>query len=98
MKTRYEHRPGLFGLASIAAGSAAKNRETQTQARLTAPAGEIHKQSESQSEPATTENSNPSNSSGPLRGTCRSGITYQSRIVLNKQCDDTAALLEISCI
>ena len=98
MKTRYEHRPGLFGLASIAAGCAAKNRETQTQGRLTAPAGENHKQSESQSEPATTENSNPSNSSGPLRGTCRLGITYQSRIVLNKQCDDTAALLEISCI
>ena len=67
MKTRYEHRPGLFGLASIAAGCAAKNRETQTQGRLTAPAGENHKQSESQSEPATTENSNPSNSSDPLK-------------------------------
>jgi hypothetical protein len=79
MKTRYEHRPGLFGLVSIAAGCAAKNRETQTRGLLTAPAGENYKHSESQSEPATTENSNPSNSSGPLRETRRSGITYQSR-------------------
>jgi hypothetical protein len=55
MKTRYEHRPGLFGLASIAAGCAAKNRETQTRGLLSAPARENHKQSESQSEPATTE-------------------------------------------
>jgi hypothetical protein len=79
MKTRYEHRPGLFGLASIAAGCAAKNCETQTPGLLTAPTGEDYKHSESQSEPTTTENLNPSNSSGPLRETCRSGVTYQSR-------------------
>jgi hypothetical protein len=59
MKTQYEHRPGLFGLASIAAGCAAKNRETQTQGRLTTPARENHKHSESQSEPATTEKFEP---------------------------------------
>jgi len=59
MKTRYEHRPGLFGLASIAAGCAAKNRKTQTQGLLTAPTGENYKHSESQSEPATTEKFEP---------------------------------------
>ena len=64
MKTRYEHRPGLFGLASIAAGCAAKNRETETQGLLTAPAGKNQKQSELQSERETTEKSNPSSSSG----------------------------------
>ena len=68
MKTRYEHRPGLFGLASIAAGCAATNRETQTRGVVTGPAGENHKRSESQSEPATIENSNPSNSSGNRNG------------------------------
>ena len=71
MKIRYEHRPGIYGLASIAAGCAAKNSETHTRGLLTAPAGENHKQSESPSEPTTTENLNPSNSSGPLRETCR---------------------------
>jgi hypothetical protein len=76
MKIRYEHRPGLFGLAAIASGCAAKNRETQTRGLLTARAGENHKHSESQS---ATENSNPSNTSGRLRETSRSGITYQSR-------------------
>jgi hypothetical protein len=55
MKTRYEHRPGLFGVAAITAGCAAKNRKTQTQGLLTAPARENHKHSESQSEPATIE-------------------------------------------
>jgi len=67
MKTRYEHRPGFFGLVSIAAGCAAKDREMQTRELLTAPVRENYKHSESQSEPATTENSNPSNSSGRLR-------------------------------
>jgi hypothetical protein len=79
MKTRYEHRPGLFGLGSIAAGCAAKDRETQTRGFLTAPARENYKHSESQSEPATTEKIDLSNSSGPLQETCRSGVTYQSR-------------------
>ena len=76
MKTRYEHRPGLFGLVSIAAGCAAKNREMQTRELLRAPPGENYKHSESQSESATTENLKSSNSSGPSKRTVQ---TYQSR-------------------
>ena len=40
MKTKYEHRPGLFGLASIAAGCAAKNHENRSQENSTARRGE----------------------------------------------------------
>jgi hypothetical protein len=64
MKTRYEHRPGLFGLASIAAGCASRNRDTGTHKGSTAPAGEKHNRSESKSEPGTTEIADQSTSSG----------------------------------
>ena len=40
MKTKYEHRPGLFGLASIAAGCAARNYEKRTQRNSTTTRGE----------------------------------------------------------
>ena len=83
MKKRYEHRPGLFGLASIAAGYAPKNRQTQTRGLLTAAAGEIYEQSESQSEPASAENWNPSNSSGPSEKRADQD-TYQSRKCLKQ--------------
>ena len=78
MKRKYEHRPGLFGLASIAAGCAAKNRETQTRGPLTATAREVYKQSESQSEPASAENS-----SGPYEKRADQD-TYQSRKCLKQ--------------
>jgi hypothetical protein len=40
MNTKYEHRPGLFGLASIAAGCAAKNDANRSEGNSTATRGE----------------------------------------------------------
>ena len=49
MKNIYEHRPGLFGLASIAAGCAAKAREDRTKEKSTVAAEQRRMQSESRS-------------------------------------------------
>lgn len=51
MKKTYQHRPGLFGLASIAAGCAAKNREGTKPRRSTAAQGDCQLQTKSPSEP-----------------------------------------------
>jgi hypothetical protein len=50
MKKQYEHRPGLFGLASIAAGCA-KNREDRNEEKLTVSSGHNQMQSQSRSQP-----------------------------------------------
>lgn len=63
MKRIYEHRPGLFGLASIAAGCAAKDYDTRTQGDSTAAQGHSQVQSESQSEPRENKISNQSSGS-----------------------------------
>jgi hypothetical protein len=51
MKKKYEHRPGLFGLASIAFGCAAKDEVARGQRNPTLPHGhnqvEIDRRSES---------------------------------------------------
>ena len=49
MKRKYEHRPGLFGLASIAAGWATKDREDRTKQKSTVPGGHSRMQSKSRS-------------------------------------------------
>lgn len=49
MKNKYEHRPGLFGLASIAAGYAVKYRKERTKQKSTAAEVRRRMQSESRS-------------------------------------------------
>ena len=68
MKKTYQHRPGLFGLASIAAGCAAKNREVRSQGDSTAAGGHRQIQTESRSEPGKSKISNRSNGSGSGTG------------------------------
>jgi hypothetical protein len=46
MKKKYEHPPGLFGLALIAAGCAAKNRERRSEEKST-----VARRQESRSQP-----------------------------------------------
>lgn len=50
MKKRYEHRPGLFGLASIASGCAAKHAEMPSQGDSISAGklGQINTKSESE--------------------------------------------------
>jgi hypothetical protein len=50
MKRRFEYQPGLFGLASVAAGCAAKNGNVRTQGDSTS-AGE-HRENKSRSQKA----------------------------------------------
>ncbi len=50
MKKKYEHRPGLFGLASIAAGCAAKNREDRGEENSPVAGGHSRMQTESHSQ------------------------------------------------
>jgi hypothetical protein len=64
MKRKYEHRPGLFGLASIAAGCAAKDGEARTQRDSTAAHGNSQLQTESRSEPGKSKIPNHSSGSG----------------------------------
>jgi hypothetical protein len=52
MKRKYEHRPGLFGLATIAAGCAAKDREERTKQTSMVAGGHSRMQSESRPRPA----------------------------------------------
>jgi hypothetical protein len=67
MKRKYEHRPGLFGLASIAAGCAAKDGEARTQRDSTATHGNSQIQTESRSESRKRKISDQS--SGSVSGT-----------------------------
>jgi hypothetical protein len=60
MKKTYQHRPGLFGLASIAAGCAAKNREVGSQGDSTGARGHRQLQTESRSEPGKSKIPNQS--------------------------------------
>ena len=49
MKRKYEHRPGLFGLATIAAGCAPKDREERTKQSSMVAGGHSRIQTESRS-------------------------------------------------
>ena len=49
MKNKYEHRPGLFGLASIAAGYAVKDRKDRSKQKSRVAEGLRRMQSESRS-------------------------------------------------
>jgi hypothetical protein len=51
MKKKYEYRPGLFGLATIAAGCAAKDREDGTKQTSMVAGGHSRMQTESRSRP-----------------------------------------------
>jgi hypothetical protein len=61
MKKKYEHRPGLFGLAYIAAGCAAKNRENRTEQKSTVAGGHSRVQTESRSRPAKKQRNHSDN-------------------------------------
>jgi hypothetical protein len=52
MKRRFEYQPGLFGLASVAAGCAAKDGKVRTQGNSTSAGGQRENESRSESEKA----------------------------------------------
>ena len=62
MTKKYEHRPGLFGLATIAAGCA-KNREDRNEEKSSVSSGPNQMQSQSRSQPVRKK-SNHSKRSG----------------------------------
>jgi hypothetical protein len=51
MTKKYEHRPGLFGLATIAAGCAAREREDSTKEKSMVAGGSQSNATESRSRP-----------------------------------------------
>jgi hypothetical protein len=51
MNRRFEHRPGLFGLASVAAGCAAKDGKVRIQGDSTSADGHSKIKTQLQSEP-----------------------------------------------
>jgi hypothetical protein len=61
MKKKYEHRPGLFGLASIAFGCAAKDGEARNQRNPTLPHGHNEAETERRPEPVKNNICNQSN-------------------------------------
>jgi hypothetical protein len=63
MKRIYEHRPGLFGLASIAGGCSAKSAEARTQGDSTL-AGEHHAHSQSEAVKANNSTQSCGSTSG----------------------------------
>jgi hypothetical protein len=67
MKKKYEHRPGLFGLAYIAAGCAAKNRADRSEENSTVAGGHSRMQTESRSRPMKKQR-NHSNNGGSDAG------------------------------
>ena len=56
MKRRFEYQPGLFGLASVAAGCAAKDGKVRTKEGSASAGGEDQIKTQSQSEPVTRKN------------------------------------------
>jgi hypothetical protein len=52
MKRRFEYQPGLFGLASVAAGCAVKDGKVRTQGNSISAGGQRENESRSRSEKA----------------------------------------------